>query len=217
MNIHHLQEQPSVLSTFIAELRDVTIQKDALRFRRNIERIGEIMAFEISKTLSFEPAEITTPLGSKKMELCSSELVICSVLRAGLPLHQGFLNYFDKAQNAFVSAFRHHPDGDEKFEIVTEYLATPDLTDKTVLLVDPMLATGRSLVSVLEVLQSKGAPEQIHIASVIAAQEGVDYVAASFPQNTSLWVAAIDRELNNKGYIVPGLGDAGDLAYGTKL
>ncbi len=217
MTIHHLLENHSILNNFIAEIRDKKIQKDKMRFRGNIERIAEVMALEISKTFEFASNEIITPLGTKRMETFDRNLLICSVLRAGLPFHQGFLNYFDKAENAFISAFRHHPNNDDDFEIVTEYVATPNLENKILLLVDPMLATGKSLVSVMEVLNQYGTPKEIHVASVIAAREGVEYVSSNFPKNSTLWIAALDETLNEKGYIVPGLGDAGDLAYGSKL
>ncbi len=216
MKIHHIQSTNSVLNNFIAELRDITIQIDSMRFRRNIERIGEILSYEMSKTFDYKAKEVVTPLG-KKDSFISEQPVICSILRAGLPLHQGLLNYFDRAENAFISAYRHHPKNDTEFEIITEYVATPNLQDKTLILADPMLATGRSLVSVYEILKQYGAPKNIHIASVIAAQEGIDYIAEKFPENTHLWIAAIDEKLTEKGYIVPGLGDAGDLAYGSKL
>jgi uracil phosphoribosyltransferase len=160
---------------------------------------------------------ISTPLGTKQMSLSDNDIVICSILRAGLPLHQGVLNYFDDAENAFISAFRHHPDNTDAFEIVVEYLATPSLENKTLLLVDPMLATGHSMVAVYEALKKAGTPKQIHIVSVIGAKEGVAFIKDKFPDNTHLWIATVDNTLNSKGYIVPGLGDAGDLAYGTKL
>lgn len=216
MTIHHLSENQSILNNFIAEIRDKRVQKDPMRFRRNIERIGEVMALEISKSLEYTTKEITTPLGIKRMDVTDNDIIICSVLRAGLPLHQGFLNFFDKAENAFISAFRHHPFGDDQFEIITEYVATPDLDNKTLLLVDPMLATGKSLVSVLEVIQQYGKPKEIHVTSIIAAREGVEYVSSNFPKKSTLWIAALDEILNEKGYIVPGLGDAGDLAFGPK-
>lgn len=217
MNTYILEESQSILNNFIAEIRDTEIQKDSMRFRRNIERIGEILALEVSKTLDYTKENIETPLGVKEMNVIKNQPVICSVLRAGLPLHQGFLNYFDKAENAFISAYRHHPNNNAEFEIVTEYIATPSLENKTLILVDPMLATGRSLVSVAEVLQQFGNPKEIHVACVIASKDGVDLVEKNFPPNTKLWIAALDDELNNKGYIIPGLGDAGDLSYGSKL
>jgi uracil phosphoribosyltransferase len=217
MEIHHLAQNNSVLNTFLSEIRDKNIQKDSLRFRRNIERIGEILAYELSKSLTFQEGFVETPLAKKNINFLSDTVVICSILRAGLPLHQGLLNYFDKAENAFISAYRHHPNNDENFEIVVEYLASPNLEGKTVLLADPMLATGQSLVAVYEALKKQGNPKEIHIVAVIGAKEGVDFVEKKFPKNTHLWIATIDDKLNEKGYIIPGLGDAGDLAYGNKL
>ncbi|MGY8909649.1 MAG: uracil phosphoribosyltransferase [Flavobacteriales bacterium] len=217
MTIHHIAENNSVLNTFLSEIRDQTIQKDSLRFRRNIERIGEILSYELSKTLSYKNENITTPLGTKEVQLSTNNLVLCSILRAGLPLHQGLLNYFDKAENAFISAYRHHPNNDQDFEIVVEYFASPEIENKTLLLADPMLATGQSLVAVYEAIKKHGIPKEIHILAVIGAKEGVDFVADHFPENTHLWIATIDDSLNEKGYIIPGLGDAGDLAFGQKL
>ena len=217
MIIHHLQDKNSILNKFISEIRDVKIQKDSLRFRRNIERIGEVLSYELSKQLSYSNVSIETPLGKKEEALTSNEIVLCSILRAGLPLHQGLLNYFDDAENAFISAYRHHPNNDAEFEIVVEYFAAPSIENKTLLLADPMLATGQSLVAVLEAIQKYGTPKEIHIVAVIGSKEGVDFIKDKFPENTHLWIAAIDNELNSKGYIVPGLGDAGDLALGTKL
>ena len=217
MKIHHIGENNSVLNTFISEIRDQKIQKDSLRFRRNIERIGEILSYELSKSLSYSGVYVETPLGKKKVQLPYNDLVLCSILRAGLPLHQGLLNYFDKAENAFISAYRHHPKKDEEFEIVVEYFASPEIKNKTLLLADPMLATGQSLVAVYEAIKKQGIPKELHIVVVIASREGVDFIEKHFPENTHLWIAAIDKKLNSKGYIVPGLGDAGDLAFGEKL
>lgn len=217
MIVHHLSNENSILNKFIAEIRDAKIQKDSLRFRRNIERIGEILGYELSKNLSYNTVDVTTPLGKKKMELPKNELVLCSILRAGLPLHQGLLNYFDDAENAFISAYRHHPNNNTDFEIKVEYFASPSIENKTLLLADPMLATGQSLVAVYEAIKKYGIPKELHIVAVIAATEGVHFIEKNFPENTHLWVATIDNELNDKGYIVPGLGDAGDLAFGSKL
>ncbi|MCA0932894.1 uracil phosphoribosyltransferase [Lutimonas saemankumensis] len=216
MTIHNLDIDNSVLNHFISEIRDVKIQQDSMRFRRNIERIGEILSYELSKSLSYENKEVITPLGSKNISVLADNLVLCSVLRAGLPLHQGILNYFDHVENAFISAFRKHS-SPEKFEIKVEYLASPSLDGKTLILADPMLATGSSLVAVFEALKSLGKLKQIHLVSVIAAKEGIEFVQNHFPQDTHLWVATVDEKLNSKGYIVPGLGDAGDLAFGNKL
>ena len=217
MNIHHLSTKPSILNKFISEIRDQKIQKDSLRFRRNIERIGEILGYELSKELAYKTLEVTTPLGTKQIDLPKKEIVLCSILRAGLPLHQGLLNYFDAAENAFISAYRHHPNKDATFEIVVEYFAAPAIENKILLLADPMLATGQSLVAVHEAIKRQGIPKEIHIVAVIASQEGIDFIENHFPENTHLWIAAIDPKLNEKGYIIPGLGDAGDLAFGTKL
>lgn len=217
MHIHYIGENNSILNTFISELRDNKIQKDALRFRRNIERVGEILGYELSKSLSYSGIYIETPLGKKKVQLSYNDLVLCSILRAGLPLHQGLLNYFDNAENAFISAYRKHEKNSDDFEIVVEYFAAPTIENKTLLLADPMLATGQSLVAVYEAIKKQGTPKEIHIIAVIGAKEGVEFVQKNFPENTHLWIAAIDDELNDKGYIVPGLGDAGDLAFGKKL
>ncbi len=217
MIIHHLLKDNSVLNTFIKEIRDEKIQKDSMRFRRNIERIGEILSYELSKELVFQKEQITTVLGEKESSKLVNDLVICSILRAGLPLHQGILNYFDTAENAFISAYRYHPNNNHEFEIKVEYFASPSLEGKTLILADPMLATGQSLVTVYEAIKKFGTPKKIHIVSVIGAKEGVDFVKNHFPENTDLWIADIDDLLNDKGYIVPGLGDAGDLSFGTKL
>jgi len=217
MQIHTLDDSNSLLNKFIAELRDQNIQKDAMRFRRNIERIGEILAYELSKTLNYQLKNVTTPLGVKEINLPVDELVLCSILRAGLPLHQGLLNYFDHAENAFISAYRHHPNEGDDFEVIVKYWASPALENKTLILCDPMLATGRTLENTFEVLKKHGMPRQIHIVSVIGSKEGVEYIKDKFPENTHLWIATIDEKLNSRGYIIPGLGDAGDLAYGVKL
>jgi len=217
MIIHHIQENNSILNKFISEIRDVIIQKDSLRFRRNIERIGEILGYELSKELSYTNVDIKTPLGTSREKLISNDVVLCSILRAGLPLHQGLQNYFDDAENGFISAYRHHPNNNADFEIVVEYFAAPSVENKTLLLVDPMLATGQSLVAVLEAIKKYGEPKEIHIVAVIGAKDGIEFIKDKFPKNTHLWIAAIDEELNDNGYIVPGLGDAGDLAFGEKL
>ena len=217
MQIHNLSETPSILNSFMAELRDKTIQKDSMRFRRNIERIGEIMGYELSKSLQFNPHTIETPLGNSETLLHKKDIVLCSILRAGVPLHNGLLNYFDAAENAFISAYRQHKQNPESFEIVVEYLACPSLEGKTLILADPMLATGQSMVATFESLKPFGKPKAIHLVSVIGAQEGIDFVAKAFDTDVQLWIAAIDEKLNEKGYIIPGLGDAGDLAFGNKL
>ena len=217
MIIHHLQENNTILNKFIAEIRDVKIQKDSLRFRRNIERIGEVLGYELSKNLSYSNVNVVTPLGKKNIQLPSNNVVLCSILRAGLPLHQGLLNYFDDAENAFISAYRQHKKNKDDFEIVVEYFAAPSIEGKTLLLADPMLATGQSLVAVYEAIKKYGTPKEIHIVAVIGSTEGIGFIKDKFPENTHLWIAAIDSVLNDKGYIVPGLGDAGDLAFGGKL
>ncbi len=217
MKIHHLEKDNSILNKFIAEIRDHKIQKDSLRFRRNIERIGEILSYELSKELTCSSVNITTPLGIKAINLPKKDVVLCSILRAGLPLHQGMLNYFDDAENAFISAYRHHPNNEKDFEIVVEYFASPSIENKTLLLADPMLATGQSLMAVYEAIKKQGNPKEIHIVAVVGSTEGIEFIKNHFPNNTHLWIAAIDDTLNSKGYIVPGLGDAGDLAFGAKL
>lgn len=217
MHIHNLSDNNSILNTFISEIRDVKIQKDSMRFRRNIERIGEVLGYEMSKSFSFKTQKITTPLAKAEMQTIDNEVVLCSILRAGVPLHNGLLNYFDTAENAFISAYRHHLDDPEIFEIIVEYLACPSLEGKTLILADPMVATGQSLLATFEALKPFGTPKEIHIVAVIGAQEGINFVSNSFPENTHLWIATIDKNLNSKGYIVPGLGDAGDLAFGKKL
>lgn len=217
MEVHELLRKNSVANNFIAQLRNKEVQKDRMRFRKNIERIGEILAYELSKELSFAEHNIETPLGESKVEIPENDLVICSILRAGLPLHQGILNYFDEAENSFISAYRHHPDNDENFEILVEYLASPSLENKTLILADPMLATGRSFSNVLKALEPMGKPSKIHLVSVIGSVEGIEYLKTEFPENSKLWIATIDPELDKNGYIVPGLGDAGDLCFGNKL
>lgn len=217
MQVHHLLENNSVANTFISQLRNTSIQDDRMRFRRNIERLGEILAYELSKTFKYTEKKVQTPLGTASVQEIDEELVICSILRAGLPLHAGILNVFDDADNSFISAYRHHPNNDEEFEILVEYLASPSLGNKTLILADPMLATGRSFVNVLTALEKMGNPKVIHLVSVIGAQEGIKYLHEIFPENSHLWIAAIDEELDERGYIVPGLGDAGDLCFGSKL
>lgn len=217
MHIHNLSLENSILNTFISEIRDKTIQKDSMRFRRNIERIGEVLGYELSKKLNFESSEIETPLGKTHANLLKNDIVLCSILRAGVPLHNGLLNYFDAAENAFISAYRHHKHDPESFEIIVEYLACPNLENKTLILADPMLATGQSMVATFEALKPFGIPKEVHLVSVIGAQNGVDFVSKEFGNDAHLWIAAIDDKLNDKGYIIPGLGDAGDLAFGEKL
>jgi len=217
MKLHYLSQNNSILNHFLAQLRNVTVQKDSMRFRRNMQRIGEIMAYEISKSLDYAPAEINTPLGIKNTDLIKDGLVICSILRAGLALHDGFISFFDDAENGFISAYRHHPNNDDYFDIVVQYKAVPQLTNKIVILADPMLATGQSLIAVFDTLFKNEQPKEIHIAVVIAAPEGIAFLEDKLPKNCHLWIADADSHLNEKQYIVPGLGDAGDLAYGIKL
>ncbi|MCK5470611.1 MAG: uracil phosphoribosyltransferase [Cyclobacteriaceae bacterium] len=217
MPIFDLSTTNSVLNNFVAELRDIEIQNDPLRFRKNLQRIGEIMAYEISKSLSYKIKSTKTPLGISNSQIMDEKLVIGTILRAGLPMHEGFLNYFDRAENAFVSAYRKYTDK-EHFDIHIEYISSPDINGKTLLLVDPMLATGASFELAYKALLSRGNPSKIHMASVIASQDGVNYLKEKLDlDRINLWYAAIDPDLNNKSYIVPGLGDAGDLAYGEKI
>ena len=217
MKIINLNESNSVLNQYVAEIRNVEVQNDRLRFRRNIQRIGEIMAYEISKTFSYSVKDIKTPLGIAPVSTPDNQLVISTILRAGLPFHQGFLSYFDDAENAFVSAYRKYKDT-LKFDIHIEYIASPRIDGKTLIITDPMLATGGSMELSYQAMLTKGHPAEIHVVSVIASQKAVEYIASVFPEDkTTIWCAAIDPELNDHSYIVPGLGDAGDLAYGVKL
>jgi len=214
--VHILGNSNSVFNEYIAEIRDEKVQKDSMRFRRNMERMGEIMAYEISKTLAYENRETTTPLGIANVSRIKEQPVVATILRAGLSVHNGFLSYFDKAENAFISAYRkHHKDG--SFDIQVEYMACPDLTDKILILCDPMLATGSSMVLTYKALLQRGKPRHIHVASIIASTEGVDYVKKHLPENVTIWCGSVDEELTAQAYIVPGLGDAGDLAYGNKI
>jgi uracil phosphoribosyltransferase len=217
MHVHDFSKNNSILNQFLHELRSTSIQQDRLRFRKNIERIGEILSYEMSKSLPFQNQTTQTPLGQKDIALPEKDIVICSILRAGVPLHQGVMNYFDGADSAFISAYRHHKHNSSDFEIVVEYVACPSLENKTLVLVDPMLATGQSLALTYEALLRYGKPKNVHLISVIGAKDGVDFVSTKFDSDTHLWIAAIDDTLNDKGYIVPGLGDAGDLAFGSKL
>ena len=216
MIIHNFAEQPSLVSQYLTEMRDTGIQTDRLRFRRNLERLGEIFAYEISKTLTYSTEQITTPLGVQApCQIIAEPIVLATIFRAGVPFHQGFLRYFDNSENAFVSAYRKYKEK-ENFDICIEYLASPLLDGKTLVLCDPMLATGASMELSYRALLTKGKPGKVHIASVIASQKAVDYMAAVMPEDSELWVGVIDPEINAHSYIVPGLGDAGDLAYGTK-
>jgi uracil phosphoribosyltransferase len=211
----NLSEKNSLVSNWVAELRSVEIQKDRMRFRRNLERIGEVVAYEISKRMHYEEKEIDTPLGTAVSKLLKEQPVLATILRAGIPMHQGMLNYFDKADNAFISAYRkHHKDG--TFEISLDYVSCPDLEERIVIISDPMLATGSSLVKTIQYLKDEGNPREIHIVCAIACTVGIEYVKREEP-SVIIWCGAIDDELTAKGYIVPGLGDAGDLAFGVKM
>ena len=214
--VHHLSEKHSLLSNWVAELRDVNIQNDRMRFRRNLERIGEVTAYEMSKLMSNKIVSTTTPLGVHQSKVLAEQPVLATILRAGLPLHQGMLNYFDKADNAFISAYRkHHDDG--SFEISIEYLSCPDLNNRVVIVSDPMLATGSSLVETIKTITKGQTPKELHIVVAIASQKGIETVQAALGKDISIWCGDIDDTLNDHSYIIPGLGDAGDLAYGTKM
>jgi uracil phosphoribosyltransferase len=211
-----LGNQNSIVNQFIAELRDEQIQKDRMRFRRNLERLGEVFAYEISKHLPYTTKEITTPLGIASVPILTEQPIIGTILRAGLPLHQGFLNYFDQADNAFISAYRkHHKDG--SFDIKLEYVSAPRLNDRILILNDPMLATGSSIVMTYRRLLELGTPKQTHIVAALASSQGVNYVKSHLSSEVTLWVGAVDEELTAQAYIVPGLGDAGDLSFGNKF
>ncbi|WP_128547948.1 uracil phosphoribosyltransferase [Larkinella soli] len=209
-------DQPSIANHFIAELRDVTIQKDRMRFRRNLERLGELMAYEISKSMTYQIASVQSPLGKASTQLIKQPPVLATILRASLPFHQGFLNFFDQAENAFIGAYRGYLTHGDDFEIAMDYITSPDLSGRTVILMDPMLATGRSLEKVYHALLRFGTPARTHIAAVLASPEGIRYVQQRMPE-CHLWLGAVDERLDAHYYIVPGLGDAGDLAFGGKL
>ena len=216
MNVINFADTPSLVGQYMTELRDVNVQGDMLRFRRNLERIGEIMAYEISKTLRYDEVEINTPLSECRSPRLAGKLWLAAIFRGRGPFHQGFLNFLEDAQKFFGSAYRKYKEK-ENFDVFIEYIASPRLDGKTVIIADPMLATGASMELSYRALLTKGEPERIHVASVIASQAAVDYIAAHFPADkTTLWVGAIDSEINSHSYIVPGLGDAGDLAYGIK-
>lgn len=219
MKLYNFSEENSLLSVYIREIRDVTIQGDRLRFRRNLERIGEIMAYEISKTLAYKKITVNTPLDVAEVNVLDEEVVIAAILRAGVPFHHGLLNYFDGAGNAFVSAYRKYKEtGHQSFDIHIEYIASPSIEGKTLILADPMLATGSSMELTYRALLTKGTPQHIHVATIVASQQAIDYCKRNFPDDkTTIWTAVVDPELNDASYIVPGIGDAGDLAYGEKL
>lgn len=214
--IYNLGQQNSILNEFISEIRDAEIQKDSMRFRKNLERIGEIFAYEVSKYLEYVQREVTTSLGTAEVSVLKYQPVLATIMRAGLPFHQGILNFFDHAQNAFVSAYRrHHKSG--KFDIQIEYTSSPNLDDKILILSDPMLATGSSMLLTYKQLLENGKPRHTHIITIVASAQGIEYLNRYLPkEDYTLWVAAIDDELTAQSYIVPGLGDAGDLAYGSK-
>jgi len=215
MEVNVLAAQNSIFNQFIAETRDKTIQKDPLRFRRNLERMGEVFAYEISKTFNYEEKKVQTPLGEAVVSTYTEQPVLATILRAGLPLHQGLLNYFDRGKNAFISAYRKH-DEQGDFDIHIEYLASPTIDDSILVLSDPMLATGQSMVLSYQAMLSKGIPKKTHIVSVLASEEGLEYTKKNMPENTTIWIGVVDKELTAKAYISPGLGDAGDLAFGEK-
>jgi uracil phosphoribosyltransferase len=218
MQITNFSEQNTVINQYMAELRDKSHQKNRMVFRRNIERIGEMMAYELSKTLEYKPKTVTTPLGTLDILLPKEDLVIATVLRAGLPFHQGYLNVFDRAENAFVSAYRMYTNREHtEVGVHTEYMASPSVKGKTLVVVDPMLATGGSMAASIEALTKTGKPKAIHVCCVIAAPEGIEVVKQALPEDSHIWCAAIDRGMNENKYIVPGFGDCGDLCYGEKL
>ena len=214
--MHTLDDSPSLFSQLLAEIRDVGIQQDRMRFRRNLERIGEIFAYEISKVLEYSPKDVKTPLGAAPVNSLREQPVIASILRAGLPLHQGLLNYFDQAENTFISAYRKHHGTSDDFDVEIEYLSSPQLDGRIVILCDPMLATGSSMVLAYQAMLQRGTPRHTHVVAIIASRQGVAFALENLPENVTLWVGAVDPDLTSRGYIVPGLGDAGDLAYGTK-
>ena len=215
MKIFNFSDYSSLYNKFLSELRDAQIQKDSMRFRKNLERIGEISAYEISKKLDYQPLTTNTPLGVSQTNVPKENLVLATILRAGLPLHTGLLNYFDHAENCFISAYRKHSSTDD-FEVEIEYLASPNVQGKVVLLSDTMLASGKSMVLAYKALLKRGTPVKVHIVSVIGSQQGIDLVSENFPKNTTLWIGGIDPKMTTQSYIVPGLGDAGDLAFGEK-
>lgn len=220
MKVINLTEKPSLLNQYVKELRSVDVQKDSMRFRRNIERIGEVMAVEISRHMTYAVEQVQTPLAVAEMLVPQDQVVLGTLLRAGLPMHQGFLNMFDKAENAFISAYRKETvgrRGETEIEIVSEYLAAPNIEGKTLILVDPMLATGLSMEVAYKALLSHGTPKHVHVACLFGTPQAINYLSENMPEDTTLWCAVIDPVLNEKKYIVPGLGDAGDLCFGEKL
>jgi uracil phosphoribosyltransferase len=214
--LHHLGQHSSILTSYVSEIRSLEIQQDPLRFRTNLERIAEVLCYELSKSLPSIRQDVQTPLGTAQLEVPAEDPVLVTILRAGLAMHQGVLRCFDRADSAFVSAYRKHS-SPEDFDIQVEYLAAPTLDQRTWIISDPMLATGSSMVAVFKALQKRGTPTQVHIVSAIATPQAISFVQSQLPANTQIWVAAIDQELTAQSYIVPGLGDAGDLAFGIKL
>ena len=215
MKVYNFSEYSSLYNKFLSELRDENIQKDSMRFRKNLERLGEISAYEISKTLEKNSYVTKTPLGTSKTTIPSENLVLATVLRAGLPLHNGLLKYYDNAESCFISAYRKHT-SKEEFEVEIQYMASPNINDKIILLSDPMLATGKSMVLAYKALLKKGIPSEIHVICVIGSEQGVEYISKNLPEDTTLWIGGIDSKMTSESYIVPGLGDAGDLAFGEK-
>ena len=215
--IHILNKENTILNKFIAQIRDREVQRDSMRFRRNLERVGEVMSYEISRTLNYKTQIVETPLGEAAVEMISDKIVVATIMRAGLPLHQGFLNYFDDAESAFISTYR-KSSKDGSFKVKVEYVSSCNFEGKTLILVDTLLATGTSLVLAYEALVAKGGePDHTHIATIVASEQGLDYVKHHLPsRSTTLWVGAVDAELTSRSYIVPGIGDAGDLAFGEK-
>ena len=213
--IHNLSNINSILGNFLSEIRNIEVQNDSMRFRRNLERIAEVIGYELTKRMEFETISVSTPLGKAEVNVLKHQPVLATILRAGLGMHQGLLNYFDTAESAFVSAYRKHTTI-EDFDIHVEYLASPDLTNKVVIISDPMLATGASMVTVYKALLKQGKPSKVYVVAAIASQDALDYVKKHLPETTEIWVGAVDEELTAQSYIVPGLGDAGDLAYGVK-
>jgi len=214
--INILDRKPSIFTQFLAEIRDVGIQADSLRFRRNLERLGEVFAYEISRVLDHEEKEVQTPLGVARVAVLKQPPVLATILRAGLPLHQGLLNYFDQAENTFISAYRKHEGDSHTFEVEIEYLSSPSIEGKTVILCDPMLASGSSMVLAWKALLERGNPAHVHVVAIIASDEGLAFTQANLPDNVTYWIGSVDHEMTDRKYIVPGLGDAGDLAYGAK-
>ncbi len=217
MELFLLSEFNSLANNYIAELRDINIQKDGMRFRKNMERIGEILAYEISKDLEYKLTEIKTPLGKSKISVVRESPYLVTIMRAGIPFYQGFLNFFEKSESGFIGAFRSEFDQKQQFNIDMEYIAVGDIQGKEVILVDPMLATGKSVIKAINQLLRKGTPKVIHIVALIASKQGFEYIKKNVSISSKIWIAAMDEKLNDKSYIVPGLGDAGDICYGKKF